>query len=52
MMGLKPTISHQLLLKGKPENLEEAVKAALDVEYALAFADGVEGSKSTMQGEV
>lgn len=44
MTGLRPTIARQLLLKGKPENLEEAVKAALDVEYALAFADGVEGT--------
>ena len=36
--GLRPTISRQLLLQGKPEDLEGAVKAASTIEYAFGFA--------------
>ena len=38
MTGLLPSIRHQLLLKGRPETLVQAVKDAESVEYALNFA--------------
>ena len=45
--GLRPAISRQLLLQGKPEDLERAVKAAAGIEYALGFsAEGKEGERT------
>ena len=37
MTGLLPPIRRQLLLKGKPETLVQAIKDAEGVEYALNF---------------
>ena len=47
--GLRPTISRQLLLQGKPEDLESAVKAASGIEYALGFGvvEGKETERAT-----
>ena len=38
LTGLLPPIRRQLLLKGKPETLVQAIKDAEGVEYALNFA--------------
>lgn len=38
LTGLRPTISRELLLKGKPRSLAEAVKLANEIEYALNFS--------------
>ena len=35
--GLSPPICHQLLLKGQPTTLDDAIKSATDAEYALTF---------------
>lgn len=35
--GLRSPISQQLLLRGRPEQLEKAIKDATEVEYALNF---------------
>ena len=46
--GLRPTISRQLLLQGRPEDLEGAVKAASAIEYAFGFSiDGKETERVT-----
>lgn len=37
LTGLQPAISQQILLKGRPEDLESAIQTANDVEYALRF---------------
>ena len=37
LTGLRPAISRQILLKGKPTSLEQAMKEAAEVEYALDF---------------
>ena len=37
MTGLSPPICRQLLLKGQPTTLEDAIKSATDAEYALTF---------------
>ena len=41
--GLRAPISRQLLLRGKPESLKNAVKDACEIEYAMNFE--VEGRK-------
>ena len=38
LTGLLGSVSQQLLLKGWPVNLEQAIKEATDVEYALHFS--------------
>ena len=38
MTGLQGSVSRQLLLKGRPEDLEKAIKEAAEVEYALQFS--------------
>jgi len=35
--GLSPSICRQLLLKGQPTSLDDAIKSANDAEYALTF---------------
>ena len=46
--GLRPTISRQILLQGRPEDLEGAVKAASAIEYAFGFSiDGKETERVT-----
>ena len=37
LTDLSPPICHQLLLKGQPNSLDEAIKQATDAEYALSF---------------
>ena len=37
MTGLRPSIGRQVLLRGRPDNLEEAIKQAAEVEDALEF---------------
>lgn len=37
MTGLSPPICRQLLLKGQPTTLDDAIKSATDAEYALTF---------------
>ena len=37
IMGLSPPICQQLLLKGQPNTLDEAIKSANDTEFALTF---------------
>jgi len=37
LTGLSPPICRQLLLKGQPPSLDEAIKQATDAEYALSF---------------
>ena len=37
MTGLSPPICQQLLLKGQPNTLDEAIKSANDAEFALTF---------------
>lgn len=39
LTGLRPQISRQVLLKGKPANFQEAVKTATDIEFAFSFDD-------------
>ena len=38
LTGLLPPNKHQLLLLGKPDSLDQAVKDAANIEYALNFA--------------
>jgi len=47
LTGLRTPISRQLLLRGKPETLVNAVKDAREVEYALEF--GTSGQKPDTQ---
>ena len=37
LMGLKTSISRQLLLRGKPDNLEKAIVAAMEIESVFAI---------------
>ena len=37
LTGLRASVSKQVLLRGQPENLEEAISEATQVEYALNF---------------
>jgi len=37
LTGLSPSICHQLLLKGKPSSLTNAITDATNIEYALNF---------------
>jgi len=37
LIGLLPPIRHQLLLQGKPARLAQALKDAVNIEYALNF---------------
>ena len=37
MTGLRPAVSQQLLLRGTPKELSEAIEGATAVEYALNF---------------
>lgn len=37
LTGLTPSLSRQLLMRGKPSNMEEATKTAKEIEYALNF---------------
>ena len=37
LMGLLPAVSRQLLVRGTPESLEDAIKDATEVEYGLRF---------------
>ena len=39
LAGLKPSIRKQVLLKGRPSTLDEAIKTASDIEFALDFGD-------------
>jgi len=38
-------LSRQLLLRGKPTSLEQAIKDALEIEYVLNFETSVEPPK-------
>ena len=40
LTGLRASISQQVLLRKKPENLTEAIAIAAEVEYALSFDSG------------
>lgn len=40
MTGLRPAVSQQLLLRGTPKELSEAIEGATAVEYALSFDKG------------
>ena len=40
LTGLRASISQQVLLRKKPENLTEAIAIAAEVEYALSFDGG------------
>lgn len=42
LTGLHPPIRRQLLLRGKPETLQQAITDAINVEYALNFDSGLE----------
>ena len=37
LTGLRPSISRQLLINGKPKTIEEAIKTATQIEYGLNF---------------
>ena len=45
LTGLRPPISQQLLLRGAPNNLDEAIEQAIAVEYALEFGKATEETK-------
>ena len=45
LTGLLPSLSCQVLLRGKPTSLEQAIKDAEEIEYALNFQTSVEQSK-------
>ena len=45
LTGLLPSLSRQLLLRGKPTTLEQAIKDAGEIEYALSFETSVEPPK-------
>ena len=48
LTGLLPEVARQVLLKGRPKTMEEAVKMATDAQYALQFG----GVPSDQQWEV
>ena len=39
LSGLAPSIGKQVLLKGRPGNMEDAIKTAKEVEFALQFGE-------------
>ena len=45
LTGLLPSLSRQVLLRGKPTSLEQAIKDAEEIEYALSFQTSVEQPK-------
>lgn len=45
LTGLLSPIRRQLLLRGKPETLQQAIKDAINVEYALNFDTGFEDTQ-------
>lgn len=45
LTGLRPSLSRQLLFRGKPSSLEQAIKDAGEIEYALSFESSVEPLK-------
>ena len=45
LTGLLPSLSRQVLLRGKPTSLEQAFKDAEEIEYALSFQTSVEQPK-------
>ena len=42
LTGLLPSIGRQLLLRGKPTTLKQAIKDASDIKYALTFESNTE----------
>ena len=48
LTGLRPEISRQLLLRKKPSNFVSALADAVDIEYALKFNGGDDGSVHAM----
>ena len=49
LTGLRPAIMQQILLQKQPRDLDEAIKAATAVEYALNFGKGEEPSVHVVQ---
>ena len=49
LTGLRPAITQQILLQKQPCDLDEAIKAATAVEYALNFGKGDEPSVHVVQ---
>lgn len=49
LTGLRPAITQQILLQKQPGNLDEAIKAATAVEYALNFGKGEQTSVYAVQ---
>eukprot|EP00731_Ephydatia_muelleri_P029836 Em0021g359a len=49
LTGLRPAITQQILLQKQPRDLDEAIKAATAVEYALSFGKGDEPSVHVVQ---
>ena len=49
LTGLRPAITQQILLQKQPRDLDEAIKAATAVEYALNFGKGEEPSVHVVQ---
>ena len=45
LTGLLPPIRRQLLLRGKPNTLDEAVRDATNIEYALNFAEEADNTQ-------
>ena len=50
MTGLRSSTGCQLLLKGKPASLDDAIKQAVEIEYALEFSD--DGSLGVRQQDI
>ena len=48
LTGLRPEIGRQLLLTNKPANFADALKDAIDIEYALQFLSFIQFITSTM----
>ena len=48
LTGLLPPIRRQLLLHGKPETLQQAIKDAINVEYALSFDTGLDDTQEVV----
>ena len=45
LTGLLPSIRRQLLLRGRPDTLQQAIQEATNVEYALNFDTGIEDTQ-------
>ena len=45
LTGLQPPIRRQLLLHGKPETLQQAISATINVEFALNFDAAAEDTQ-------